>query len=180
MPSARRVARELGIDLGGVSGSGRNGIVRRADVEAFAQGAAPAAAGRCRPGRGRSGHGRRAARPGRGARALAGEGETRVPLRGVRRKIAEAMVRSKYTAPHFTVVEELDVTELVRVRDGRQGAGGRAGHQADLHALHHEGRGAAALAKYPSLNSKLDEAAQEIVTYPVRATWASPPTPRRA
>ena len=47
MPSARRVARELGVDLTQVSGSGRGGVVRRADVEAFAKSgaaSAPAAA----------------------------------------------------------------------------------------------------------------------------------------
>src|SRR5204863_451323 len=46
-----------------------------------------------------------------------GERETRIPFRGVRRKIAEAMVRSKFTAAHFTVVEEVDVTDLVKLRE---------------------------------------------------------------
>ena len=53
VPSARRVARELGIDLSQVSGTGRNGVVRRADVEAFAKGrqTAPAAAAPAAPAR---------------------------------------------------------------------------------------------------------------------------------
>jgi pyruvate dehydrogenase E2 component (dihydrolipoamide acetyltransferase) len=160
VPSARRVARELGIDLGQVTGSGRNGIVRRADVEAFAQGA-PAAAEAAAPA---------AAAPAPRAPAAAAalspaEGETRVPLRGVRRKIAEAMVRSKFTAPHFTVVEELDVTELVRARTAGKELAAEQGIKLTYMPFIMKAV-ASGLAKYPSLNSKLDEAAQEIVTYP--------------
>ena len=113
VPSARRVARELGVDLSQVAGSGRNGVVRRADVEAFASGgvAAPIA----RPDAPKAASGVvAAAQP---AVSLSpGDRETRVPFRGVRRKIAEAMTRSKFTATHFTVAEEIDVTYLIRVR----------------------------------------------------------------
>lgn len=116
VPSARRVARELGIDLAQVAGSGRNGVVRRSDVETFAKsgvGSAPSA-----PAASAAPAAAAPARPSFAPMALAaGDREKRIPFRGVRRKISEAMVRSKFTAPHFTVVEEVDVTELVSLRE---------------------------------------------------------------
>ena len=156
-PSARRVARELGIDLHSVPGSGRNGVVRRADVEAFASSgasrtaaAAPAAA---------------PARPQYAPVVLApGEGETRVPFRGVRRKIAEAMVRSKFTAPHFTVVEEVDVTQLVALKDQAKAMHAASGVKITFMPFIMKAT-ALALAQHPMLNAHLDEGAQEIVRY---------------
>jgi pyruvate dehydrogenase E2 component (dihydrolipoamide acetyltransferase) len=160
VPSARRVARELGIDLGEVGGSGRNGVVRRADVEAFAkaQSAAPAAkSAAAAPA---------ASAPARPAAApvsfAPGERETRIPFRGVRRKISEAMVRSKYTAPHFTVVEEVDVTELVRLRESAKALGAESGVKVTFMPFIMKAC-ALGLAKYPMLNGHLDEATQEIV-----------------
>ncbi len=156
-PSARRVARELGIDLHSVPGSGRNGVVRRADVEAFASSgssrsaaAAPAAA---------------PARPQYAPITLApGERETRVPFRGVRRKIAEAMVRSKFTAPHFTVVEEVDVTQLIALKDQAKSMGAASGVKVTFMPFIMKAT-AMALAQHPMLNAHLDEASQEIVRY---------------
>jgi pyruvate dehydrogenase E2 component (dihydrolipoamide acetyltransferase) len=154
-PSARRVARELGIDLHSVPGSGRNGVVRRADVEAFAQNgsrstSAPAAA---------------PARPQYAPVVLApGERETRVPFRGVRRKIAEAMVRSKFTAPHFTVVEEVDVTQLVALKDQAKAMHAASGVKITFMPFIMKAT-AMALAQHPMLNAHLDEGAQEIVRY---------------
>jgi pyruvate dehydrogenase E2 component (dihydrolipoamide acetyltransferase) len=164
VPSARRVARELGIDLGRVSGSGRNGVIRRADVEAFAEsGATAAPTDQAAPVGAQAG--KAPSRPQAPALALApDQDETRVPFRGVRRKIAEAMVRSKYTAPHFTVVEELDVTELVKVRAEGKALAAEDGIKLTYMPFLMKAV-ASGLAKYPSLNSKLDEAAQEVVTY---------------
>ncbi|MBL8863855.1 MAG: 2-oxo acid dehydrogenase subunit E2 [Planctomycetes bacterium] len=161
VPSARRVARDLGIDLARVPASGRGGVVRRADVEAFARSAAssapiaaPAHAAPAAP-----------ARPTAPAVAIpAGERETRVPFRGVRRKISEAMVRSKYTAPHFTVVEELDVTELVRLRETAKALGQEQGVKVTYMPFIMKAT-ALALAKFPMLNAHLDEQSQEIVRY---------------
>ena len=159
VPSARRVARELGVDLARVSGSGRNGIVRRADVEAFARSgaAAPAtpAAAKAAPAA------KRSFAP---TSIAAGQGETRTPFRGVRRKIAEALTRSKYTAVHFTVVEELDVTELVALRAKAKAIGSEDGVNVTYMPFIMKAV-AASLAKFPELNSQLDEAAQEIVTF---------------
>ncbi len=161
VPSARRVARELGIDLNDVAGSGRHGVVRRADVETFAKSrstAAPAPA--AKPA---------AAAPAAAAKPAAApvtfapqERETRIPFRGVRRKISEAMVRSKFTAPHFTVVEEVDVTELVRLRETAKVMGQESGIKVTFMPFIMKAC-ALGLAKYPMLNGHLDEATQEIV-----------------
>jgi len=152
VPSARRVARELGVDLTQVPGSGRGGIIRRVDVENFTPSAAPKAAQAPAPKQ-------------FAAVSLAkGERETRVPFRGIRRKIAEAMSRSKYTATHFTVVEELDVTELVDVRAKAKAIGARDGIKVTYMPFIMKAC-ASALARFPELNSQLDEASQEVVTY---------------
>jgi len=162
VPSARRVARELGLSLADVAGSGRNGVVRRADVEAFAKAreAAPAAARA--PAAAATAAPARAAAP---ATSFApGERETRIPFRGVRRKISEAMVRSKFTAAHFTVVEEVDVTDLVRLREQAkaftEGSGVKVTYMPFIMKAT-----AMALLKFPMLNAHLDESAGEIVRY---------------
>jgi len=161
VPSARRLAREMGVDLGQVPGSGRNGVVRRSDVESFVKrgAAAPAPAAAAAAS---------AAAPARSPAAPlaipAGARETRTPFRGVRRKIAEAMVRSKFTAPHFTVVEEIDVTDLMKLRESAKAFGAEQGVKVTIMPFIMKAT-ALALAKYPMLNGHLDEAAQELVRY---------------
>jgi len=148
VPSARRVARELGVELALVAGTGRNGVIRRADVEAHAAGAAPTAAAPTQAA---------AAAP-----AERPEAETRVPFRGVRRKIAEAMVRSKFTAPHFTVVEEVDVTDLVRIRAQAKAIGEVDGVKVTYMPFIMKAV-ALCLERFPMLNGRLDETSEEII-----------------
>ena len=161
VPSARRVAREHGVDLSQVSGSGPNGVVRRADVESFSRGGSrsTAAAATAAPA---------SALPARPAPAPISLGpterETRKPFRGVRRKISEAMVRSKFTAPHFTVVEEIDVTELVALREKGKAVAAEQGVKLTYMPFIMKAT-ALALVKYPQLGSALDEASQELVVY---------------
>lgn len=155
VPSARRVAREMGIDLSSVAGTGRNGVIRRADVESFAEsgGAAAPAPAAAAP----------KAKPAPQSLPV-GDRETRVAFRGVRRKIAEAMTRSMSTAVHFTVVEELDVTELVKLRAEAKAIGAEQGVKVTYMPFIMKAV-ANALFKFPELNSKLDETTDEIVTY---------------
>ena len=94
-PATRKLARDIGVDIREVAGSGRAGRVTPDDV------------------RGAWGGRRHAAR--RRASAPRADG-VRIPFRGMRRKIAETLVRSKHTAPHVTYVEEIDCTELVTLR----------------------------------------------------------------
>jgi pyruvate dehydrogenase E2 component (dihydrolipoamide acetyltransferase) len=177
VPSARRLARDMNVDLAQVTGSGRNGVVRRADVEAFANGSSQAttardtAPSRVPGGVGASG-GDAATRTDAGvARAPAtpthfapGEREKRIPFRGVRRKIAEAMVRSKFTAPHFTVIEEVDVTDLVSLREQAKAIGAESNVKVTFMPFIMKAT-AIALAKHPMLNAHLDESTQELVQF---------------
>ena len=156
VPSARRVARELGIDLASVPGSGRGGIVRRTDVEAFASAGKTAAAPPTPTAA--------PAAPPSIVSISPGARETRTPFRGVRRKIAEAMSRSVHTAAHFTVVEEVDVTDLVRLREEAKGIGAESNVKVTFMPFIMKAT-ALGLAKFPELNGHLDESTQEIVTY---------------
>jgi 2-oxoisovalerate dehydrogenase E2 component (dihydrolipoyl transacylase) len=94
-PAVRQRAWDLGIDLQYVFGSGPAGRISHADLDAYVA-------------RGQSG--------GASARYAPLQGETAVPLIGLRRKIAEKMQDAKRRIPHFTYVEEVDVTELDALR----------------------------------------------------------------
>jgi 2-oxoisovalerate dehydrogenase E2 component (dihydrolipoyl transacylase) len=134
-PSVRRHARELGVDLRSVPGSGPGGRVRHDDVERFAArapaesasadrvgGTAPAAVGH--PGATTDPGGAvqpstagqpAAQRPPVAARAERHDVQV-VPVIGLRRRIAERMQLAKRHIPHFSYVEEVDVTELEALR----------------------------------------------------------------
>jgi 2-oxoisovalerate dehydrogenase E2 component (dihydrolipoyl transacylase) len=99
-PSVRHLARKLGIDLGRVRGSGPGGRVLLEDLHVTASTSTTREKPRSAPS----------------AALDVGKAGTRVKLVGLRRKIAEQMVRSKRTIPHYSYVDECDVTDLVRLR----------------------------------------------------------------
>lgn len=153
-PVTRRMAREHGLDLATIAGSGPQGRVTKADVKAALEGGgqknvvAPAAQ-QTRP----------AAPP-----VSAGRADERVPLRGLRKKIAEKMVRSKFTMPHFAFVEEVDATDLVALRARLNKQLADAGESIKLNYLPFIIKATiAALKKYPHLNANFDETTQELV-----------------
>ncbi len=140
MPPVRKLARDLGIDISVLSGSGPGGRILRGDVEAASTGSVP-----------------------RGGPRVPSSGERRVPIKGVRRLIAEKMLEAHRSIPSVTHVEECDVTELEKLR-------------AILHSRNPDAPKTpylpfivkavvTALQKYPELNSSLDSDAQEIVYY---------------
>ncbi|WP_437511350.1 dihydrolipoamide acetyltransferase family protein [Sorangium sp. So ce1099] len=108
--------------------------------------------------------GRGAARPeGERPRGLPeSPGDERIPLRGVRKRIFEAMSRSKHTAAHFTFVEECDVSALKERRTRLRPLAEKAGVKLTFLPFFVKAV-VAALKKHPSLNSAFDEATQEIV-----------------
>ena len=111
-PSVRRHARELGVDLRSVPGSGPGGRVRHEDVERFAARAAaePAAAAR-------AGAAVPSAAMAPPTSAYAERHDVHaVPVIGLRRRIAEKMQQAKRHIPHFSYIEEVDVTELEALR----------------------------------------------------------------
>jgi len=174
-PAVRALARELAIDINAVGGSGAGGRVTKEDLRVFRQGT---------NGHGRpevvSGHGATptstptaiaeppAVRPERSADASAearsrGTDE-RVPLRGVRKRIAENMARSKRTAAHFTFVEQCDVSELVRVKDRIAAAARDEGVKVTFLPFVVKAV-IAALRKHPKLNASMDDEHGELVLH---------------
>jgi 2-oxoisovalerate dehydrogenase E2 component (dihydrolipoyl transacylase) len=144
-PPVRKLAKDLGVDLATVSPTGEGGVVTRADVEA----AANLSAGERPIGR-------------RAADRSTGERETRVPVKGVRKMTAQAMVSSAFTAPHVTEWVTVDVTrtmELVeRLKADRDWQGVRVSPLlVVMKAL------LLATKRNPEVNAAWDEAAQEIV-----------------
>jgi pyruvate dehydrogenase E2 component (dihydrolipoamide acetyltransferase) len=157
-PVTRRMAREHGLNLSEISGSGPQGRVTKADVMAAIGGAgAVATAGvLSMPG---------VARPMAAIQPIApSAGDQRIPLKGLRRKIAEKMVRSKFTAPHYTFVEEMDASELVAVRERLNAALSASGSQTKISFLPFICKAlVASFKKFPMLNANFDEASQELV-----------------
>lgn len=148
-PATRKLAREKGLDLAAVAATGPNGRVTRDDV--LKAGAAPAtAAPHAAPSR-------PAAQP------LKVEGSVeRIPLRGLRRKIAEKMVQSAYTAPHVTTFDELDMTALVALRARLKPKAEALGAKLSFMPFFMKAV-TAALREFPLFNASLDPATQEIV-----------------
>ena len=153
-PSTRRLAREMGVDLNGVPGSGLAGRVTRDDVMS-AKGpktSAPQATQTSAP----------ASFPKPAYVSPAGVQEERVPLLGVRKKIAENLQKAKQIIPHFTLMDEADVTQLVGFRESLKEAAEKAGTKVTympfvMKAL------IATIREFPMFNASIDDTAGEIV-----------------
>ena len=149
-PATRRLARQLGVELVQVRPTGKHGRVTTEDVRGHrvTGGVAPA---------------KPVAAPAYAPIAIAKAGEEeRVPLRGVRKKIAESMARAVHTAAHFTYVEEVDMTELVAVRERAKPRAAERGVKLTYLPFIVKAV-VSGLKKWPQLNASLDEATQEIV-----------------
>jgi pyruvate dehydrogenase E2 component (dihydrolipoamide acetyltransferase) len=158
-PLTRRMAREHGLNLAEISGSGPQGRVTKADVVAVIE-------GKGRPSNvvSEAPASQQQARPSAPPPLAAGRADERIPLKGLRKKIAEKMVRSKFTMPHFAFVEEVDGTDLVALRQRLNKQLKAAGDDTKLTYLPFIVKAViAALKKYPHLNANFDEASQELV-----------------
>lgn len=151
-PVTRRMAREHNLDLGLIAGSGPQGRVLKTDVEAFlASGGA----------RGNSAVS--TARPAQSWVPLASTAvDQRVPIRGLRKKIAEKMVKSKFTAPHYAFVEEVDVSSLVQVREALNAQLKPKGVKLSFLPFFVKAV-TTAFRAFPQVNANMDEAAQELI-----------------
>lgn len=135
-PSVRRRALDMGVDLRLVPGSGPAGQITHADLQAFASGSGPVL--------------------GVHPQYVERHGEEQIPVIGLRRRIAQKMQEAKRRIPHFSYVEEVDVTELEQLR-----------HK--LNALHGSTRGkltllpflvramVLALRQFPQINARYDD-----------------------
>jgi len=149
MPAARRLARELGVDLSKVRGTGPGGVITVEDVKKFAEGLK----GKEAP---------KAAEVPKAAEAPHTAEAEVVPVRGVRRAVAEKMTKAKRLIPHAYHLEEVDLTELLRLHERLKAEAERRGVR--LTVLPFFVRAVAqALREYPMLNSEYDEEKNVIV-----------------
>ncbi|UMP02968.1 dihydrolipoamide acetyltransferase family protein [Amycolatopsis sp. EV170708-02-1] len=142
-PPVRKLAKDLGVDLHALTGTAEGGVITRDDVQAAANGSAPAA-------------------------STVDSGydpatrERRVPIKGVRKATAAAMVQSAYTAPHVTEFLTIDVTPMMEFREKLKKSREFAGVK--VTPLTFAAKAVCLAAKRtPDVNAVWDEAAQEIV-----------------
>jgi pyruvate dehydrogenase E2 component (dihydrolipoamide acetyltransferase)/2-oxoisovalerate dehydrogenase E2 component (dihydrolipoyl transacylase) len=144
-PSVRHLARKLGIDLARIRGSGPAGRILLDDLTPLIS---------------RDG----GAKPQAAPTEDYGKPGTRIKLQGLRRKIAEHLVEAKRRIPHYSYVDECDVTELVRLRHSMREACAGVGIKLTYLPFFVKAV-AAALKEVPIVNSSLDEEAGEIVLH---------------
>ena len=147
-PAVRTLAKELGVDINKVNGTGPEGRVLEKDVRQVAEGKEKPVEEVKRPVKVKK-------------YDLYGYVE-RIPLRGVRRSIAKAMVKSKYTAPHVTTMDEADVTELWKIREKEKKAAEKKGIKLTILPFIIKAV-LAGLVEHPYLNATLDDENEEII-----------------
>ena len=140
-PPVRKLAADLGIDLTTLTGTGDGGLITRDDVMARSE--APEASV---------------------VPAAAPERETRTPIKGVRKHTAAAMVSSAFTAPHVSEFLTVDVTPTMELLEAIKANRAFAGHRINILTIVAKAI-TIAIARNPSLNSRWDEAAGEIVQF---------------
>ncbi|MFP5105190.1 dihydrolipoamide acetyltransferase family protein [Neobacillus sp. C211] len=163
MPSVRKYAREKGISINLIAGTGNNGRILKGDIDLFVSGGAapsPQAATNVAV----EVETAKVEAPQTTALAIPqGEyPETREKMSGIRKAIAKAMVNSKHTAPHVTLMDEIDVTKLVTHRKKFKEVAAAKGIKLTflpyiVKAL------TSALREFPALNTSLDDATSEII-----------------
>lgn len=142
-PSTRRLARELGVDISGVAGTGPGGRVTDEDVKKFKE----------------------APKPPEVTPEIAPEMkalEERIAVKGIRKTIADRMVKSLFTAPHVVSMDEADVTELVKLREKEKKLAEEKGVKLTYLAFIVKAV-TVALKQHPYLNASLDSEKNEII-----------------
>lgn len=161
MPSVRKYAREQGVNIREISGSGDNGRIMKEDIDAFKNGkTAPQ-----QPAAQSEASQQNDTETTEIQKVSIPEGqypETREKMSGMRKAIAKAMVKSKQTAPHVTLMDEVDVTLLVAHRKKFKEIAAEKGIKLTflpyvVKAL------TSALREFPMLNTSFDDEASEII-----------------
>lgn len=158
-PSTRRLARETNVDINNVTGTGLAGRVTREDVLSATGGAGAVAAGMPTTAPAAKTSSVPAWTP---PQNFTTGGEERVPLKGIRKKIAENMQMAKRVVPHFTLMDEANVTQLIQLRTELKPVAEKMGVKITylpfvMKAL------MATVREFPKFNGMIDDAAQEIV-----------------
>lgn len=154
-PATRRLAREMGVDINSLGGSGLAGRVTREDVLG-AKGASPSAgvpAAAKAPG---------ISIPKPAYQGPAGAPEERVAIVGIRKRIAENMQRSKHIIPHFTIMDEAKVDAMVAMRESLKDYAEKQGTKITYLPIVMKAL-IATIREFPMFNASIDDAAGEIV-----------------
>lgn len=141
-PSTRRLARELGVDISKVAGTGPGGRVTDEDVKRAAEAPVKPSEAEVAP----------EIKP----------AEERIPIKGIRKTIAERMVKSLFTAPHVVSMDEADVTELVKLREKEKKKAEEKGIKLTYLAFIVKAA-TVALKQHPYLNASMDSEKNEII-----------------
>ena len=158
-PATRRLAREMGVDINGLSGSGLAGRVTREDVLTTKGGAASVSS---------TGSGATAAGspsmsfPKPAYNSTNAHAEERVDLIGIRKKIAQNLQMSKSIIPHFTLMDEADVTQLVAMRESLKDFAEKNGTKITYLPIVMKAL-IATIREFPQFNASIDDAASQIV-----------------
>jgi pyruvate dehydrogenase E2 component (dihydrolipoamide acetyltransferase) len=164
-PPVRKFARDLGVDLALVPGTGPQGLITREDVQHFVDGQSADAGS----------SGQDIVQPA-GVQPRQ-DRETRTPIKGVRKFTAAAMVESAFTAPHVTEFLTVDVTPAMELLAKLKGNREFSGHKLTPLTLAAKAV-LIALRRNPALNARWDEAKQEIVTFNYVNLGIAAATPR--
>jgi len=153
-PPVRKLARDLGVDLSSLMGTGPHGSITRGDVQAALDAASTPGEAGLTPG-----NDVRARVP---AATWEGEDEERIPIKGVRKATAQAMVSSAFTAPHVTEFLQVDMTATMDAVQRLRGLPDFA--EVKVSPLLMVAKAVlVAVRRHPMINSAWDEARQEIV-----------------
>ena len=167
-PPVRKLAKDLGVDLEAVPGTGERGLITRDDVLNFVGGGELPAAAQEPAG---------ATAQAAGLVQAPGERETRTPIKGVRKFTAAAMVASAFTAPHVTEFLTVDVTPTMELLARLKASRAFAGYKLTPLTLVSKAV-LIALRNHPTLNARWDEANQEIVQFNYVNLGIAAATPR--
>ncbi len=152
-PATRRLAREMNVDINQLKGSGLAGRVTREDILQNQTHAAPTTTSATTSS---------INIPRQAYQGPVGAVEERIPLRGIRKKIAENLQMAKQIIPHFTLMDEANVSQLVQLRESLKGLAEKEGTKITylpfvMKAL------IASIRHFPQFNASIDDASQEIV-----------------
>lgn len=161
-PPVRKLAKDLGVDLTLVAGTGPQGLITREDVQHFLDGRSGGPAPEAALAR---------------VQARQAERETRTPIKGVRKLTAAAMVASAFTAPHVTEFLTVDVTPAMELLAKLKGNREFSGHKLTPLTLAAKAV-LIALRRNPALNARWDEVNQEVVTFNYVNLGIAAATPR--
>jgi pyruvate dehydrogenase E2 component (dihydrolipoamide acetyltransferase) len=159
-PATRKLARDLDVNLGQLQGTGSHGRVTKEDVQMAYEGKQAASPRSSHPAPTASVPAMRPSAP--TAPVVARGAIQKIPLKGIRKKIAESMSHSKHTAAHFSYVDEVDMTEIVNLRKSVAEEAKRRGVKLTFLPFIIKAV-IPALREFPFLNASLDDEKQEII-----------------